>query len=84
MFEEEERKCSKYVCGGGFEEEGRKCSKYVCGGGFVVGGLRRKGGSAVSMGKGGVVVNRQSDVITVLHTIRKYELRILRVYIVYG
>ena len=46
--------------------------------------LRRKGGSAVSMGKGGFVVNRQSDVITVLHTIRKYELRILRVYIVYG
>ena len=38
--------------------------------------LRRKGGSAVSMGKGGFVVNRQSDVITVLHTIRKYELRI--------
>ena len=38
--------------------------------------LRRKRGSAVSMGKGGFVVNRQSDVITVLHTMRKYELRV--------
>ena len=38
--------------------------------------MRRKRGSAVSMRKGGVVVNRQSDVITVLHTMRKYELRV--------